>query len=437
MKKSYFGSETFCAMPFVNLTTAADGAYRFCCIQKGTVLDKDGKQVFLDKKKPKEVWNEHTFKEVREKVINNEQHPGCKHCYYQESVGERSFRQNMTDEWINKLGRAEMRNLIQQSIDNDYELTTDPVYLDLKLGTLCNLKCRMCNPYNSSQIEKEQNEIWDKDEDYRESILHDFGRKAPEIAKRSEWFEADMFWSDIISYIPKLKKVYFTGGEPTMIKGNTEFLKYALDMDRKDLRLFFNTNCTNLNKRFFEYISQFDQVDINGSLDGYGHMNDYIRYPAKWDAVKTVFEKYAMLPNINLGATPVFQTYNIFHIVDIIKYIEEVKHKYDREVFMDFLLNTHPTILDVQILPQELRLQARDILGEYYSGLDKNNLAPLTNSGIQTCLNILEKEGEGDPEKIRMFLKYTNSLDRHRNQKLEDNCPQLFNYLKSKNFYEK
>ena len=215
MKKSYFGSETFCAMPFVNLTTAADGAYRFCCIQKGTIKDKNNKQVFLNQKSPKEVWNEHTFKEVREKLINNEQHEGCKHCYYQESVGERSFRQNMTDEWIGKLGRPEMRNLIQQSIDNNHELLSDPVYLDLKLGTLCNLKCRMCNPYNSSQIEKEQNELWDDDLDYQEAIKYDFGHKAPEIAKRSEWFEADMFWSDIISYIPKLKKVYFTGGEPS------------------------------------------------------------------------------------------------------------------------------------------------------------------------------------------------------------------------------
>lgn len=431
MAKKYFGSETFCAMPFVNLTTTADGAFRFCCIEKGTIEDKDGKKLFLDKKSPSEVWNEHTFKEVREHVINGKKHPGCVTCYEQEELGERSFRLNMTDEWIGRLGRKKMREMVMQAMDNDYNVFDDPVYLDLKLGTLCNLKCRMCNPFNSSQIEREQEELWDKDEDYRESITYDFGKKGPgDIAQRGEWFEADIFWKDLVDYIPNLKKVYFTGGEPTMIKGNTLFLKEALDRGRQDLNIFFNTNCTNLNKRFFEYISQFDRVDINGSLDGFGKMNDYIRYPAKWSSVSKVFEQYATLSNVNLGATPVVQVYNIFNLVDNIRYIESVKHKYERDVFMDFLLNLHPTILDVRILPRDLRLQAREELGNYYETLDKNSLHGLTKSGIETVLNMLNDERDGDVEKIKMFLRYTKALDKHRGQKFEEYCPRIYERLK-------
>lgn len=289
----------------------------------------------------------------------------------------------------------------------------------------------MCNPFNSSQIEREQEALWETDEDYRDSITYDFGGKGPgDIAKRGEWFEADLFWKDLVDYIPNLQKVYFTGGEPTMIEGNTLFLKEALDRGRKDLNLFFNTNCTNLNKRFFSYISEFDRVDINGSLDGYGEMNDYIRFPAKWSAVSSVFEKYATLPNVNLGATPVVQVYNIFNLVDNIKYIESVKQKYEREVFMDFLLNLHPTILDVRILPRDLRLQAREELGNYYETLDKNSLNFLTKSGIETVLNMLNDESDGDVEKIKMFLRYTKALDKNRGQKFEDYCPRIYERLK-------
>jgi len=288
----------------------------------------------------------------------------------------------------------------------------------------------MCNPYNSSQIEKEQNLLWDTDSDYKESILYDFSSKAPPIAERAQWFETDLFWKDIIDYIPDLQKVYFTGGEPTMIKGNTEFLKEALDRGRKDIHLFFNTNCTNLNKRFLSYIEQFDNVSINGSLDGYGAMNDYIRYPANWAAVSTIFEKYATLPNVTLGATPVVQTYNIFNLVDNIKYIEAVKEREQKDIFMDFLLNLHPTVLDVRILPRDIRLQARDKLGNYYETLNKDNLHGLTKSGIETVLNMLNDEKDGDPEKIKMFLKYTNSLDKHRKQSFKDYCPELYERLK-------
>lgn len=431
MKKKYYGSETFCAMPFVNLTTTADGAFRFCCIQKGTVKDEDGKQLFLKDTSPKQAWNAHTFKEVREAVVKGNKHPGCETCYKQEELGERSFRQNMTDEWIGRLGSDKLRDMVKDARRNDYNLFDNPVYLDLKLGTLCNLKCRMCNPYNSSQIEREQNELWEKDEDYRESIKYDFGNKAPgDIYQRSEWFEADLFWSDLIEYIPELKKVYFTGGEPTMIAGNTEFLKYALDKGRKDLNLFFNTNCTNLNKRFYSYIQEFDRVDINGSLDGYGEMNDYIRYPAKWSQVSKTFEKYAVLDNIHLGTSPVVQVYNMFNLVDNIKYVEDVKKRYERPVHMDFLLNFHPTILDLRILPRDLRLEARDELGNYYETLDKANLDPLTKSGIETVMNLMNDESEGDPEKIKMFLRYTKSLDKHRNQKFEDFCPRIHKAIK-------
>ena len=214
-----------------------------------------------------------------------------------------------------------------------------------------------------------------------------------------------------------------------MIKGNTEFLKYALDRDRKDIHLFFNTNCTNLNKKFLSYISEFDKVDINGSLDGHGAMNDYIRYPAKWSAVSAVFEKYAKLPNVNLGATPVLQTYNIFNIGEVVKYVEEVKYNYHREVFIDVLLNTHPTILDVQILPYEIRKQARDKLWNIWDKIDQTHMHGSTKAGIQTALNILGKEGDHDKEKINMFLKYTKSLDNHRKQKFSDACPELSSYL--------
>ena len=158
-------------------------------------------------------------------------------------------------------------------------------------------------------------------------------------------------------------------------------------------------------------------------------MNDYIRYPAKWSAVSAVFEKYAQLQNINLGATPVLQTYNIFNLGEVVKYVEEVKYKYDREVFIDVLLNTHPSILDVNILPYEIRKQARDKLWDIWDSIDQTHIHGLTKSGIRTALNILGKEAEGDDKKIEVFLKYTKSLDNHRKQKFSDYCPELSSYL--------
>lgn len=432
MSKAYFGSETFCAMPFVNLVTTADGEFRFCCISQDTIKDGDDNKLFLNEKSPNQVWNEKTFREVREALTSGKKYSGCETCYKQEELGERSFRLNMTDEWIQRLGPKKMRELINQSLDNGYKVFDNPVYLDLKLSTLCNLKCRMCNPYNSSQIEKEQNELYDKDKDYRESWDYDFGTKGPgNLYERVDWFEGDLFWEDIIGYIPDLKKVYYTGGEPTMIANVRKFMQECLDKGRPDITMFFNTNCTNLNKKFYEQIAQFDRVEINGSLDGYGAMNDYIRYPAKWKRVSEVFEKYALLDNVRLGTSPVVQTYNIFNLVDNIKYVESVKEKYEKNIHMDFLLNFHPTILDVRILPLDLRLEARDELGDYFESLDKSRLDHLTVSGVNTVMNMLAEEREEDKEKIKMFLRYTKALDKHRKQSFAEVCPRIHKRLKS------
>ena len=146
-------------------------------------------------------------------------------------------------------------------------------------------------------------------------FIEEYGGQAHGLDEQQAWFEADLLWDDIVDFIPNLKKVYFTGGEPTMIKGNFRFLQECLDQGRPDIIPFFNTNLTNRNKKYIELISQFDQVDINGSLDGFGTMNDYIRQPAKWSAVSKNFELYASFKNIHLGISPVFQVYNIFHEV--------------------------------------------------------------------------------------------------------------------------
>jgi hypothetical protein len=94
-------------------------------------------------------------------------------------------------------------------------------------------------------------------------------------------------------------------------------------------------------------------------LDGFGDMNNYIRYPSHWEKISTNFEKLASMKNIHLGASPVVQLYNIFDIDKIIDYIADVNVRFDRDIFIDFLIDTHPKYLDIKILPQEIKDAAR------------------------------------------------------------------------------
>jgi sulfatase maturation enzyme AslB (radical SAM superfamily) len=166
-----------------------------------------------------------------------------------------------------------MFDLIDKAVLNGGELDYSLAYLDLRLGNLCNLKCRMCSPFNSSQIAKEHMELEKKDEAYKVVWAKTFGRFDPRITEVQSWFERDYLWDQIIDLIPSLKKVYMTGGEPTLIQNNFKFMNECIRKGRRDIVLFFNTNCTNVNKKFTSLIGQFGRVNINASVDGSGVSN--------------------------------------------------------------------------------------------------------------------------------------------------------------------
>ena len=427
-RQKFFNSDSYCAMPFVGVNVTSGGNMRYCCFAED-LLQEDGFDLAINQDTLKDAWNSHTMKETRRKMIAGEEVPGCSRCVKEEDFTSYGPRVSMTSEWINKIGRAGLTKLLQEAQANDFQLLDNPVYLDLRLGNLCNLKCRMCNPWNSSQIDKENKQLWAEDQKYREVFIEEYGGQAHGLDEQQAWFEADLLWDDIVDFIPNLKKVYFTGGEPTMIKGNFRFLQECLDQGRPDIIPFFNTNLTNRNKKYIELISQFDQVDINGSLDGFGTMNDYIRQPAKWSAVSKNFELYASFKNIHLGISPVFQVYNIFNSADLIEYIEGVKKKYDRNIHIDWLLNTHPVILKAEILPYEIREKAQNKLYAYYKTLDRTSLDNMTRTSTEKILNYLTESKEHNDAKIKSFLNYTNSLDRFRKQSFKTSCAELYQAL--------
>ena len=427
-RQKFFNSDSYCAMPFVGVNVTSGGNMRYCCFAED-LLQEDGFDLTINRDTLKDGWNSHTMKETRRKMIAGEEVPGCARCVKEEDFTSYGPRVSMTSEWINKIGRAGLTKLLQEAQANDFQLLENPIYLDLRLGNLCNLKCRMCNPWNSSQIDKENKQLWLEDKKYREVFTEEYGGQAQGLDEQQEWFEADLLWDDIVDFIPSLKKVYFTGGEPTMIQGNFRFLQECLDQGRSDIIPFFNTNLTNRNKKYIELISQFDQVDINGSLDGYGSMNEYIRQPAKWKAVSKNFELYASFKNIHLGISPVFQVYNIFNAGELIEYIENVKKKYNRNIHIDWLLNTHPVILKAEILPYEIREKAQNKLYAYYKTLDRTTLDNMTRTSTEKILNYLTESKEHNDAKIKSFLNYTNSLDRFRKQSFKTSCSELYQAL--------
>ena len=421
-------SPTFCTIPFVSLVVNTDGAIRPCCMIKGqySQLKKADGTKYTIKDNLNDAWNSDEMRRMRMAMINGEKLEGCNVCYLQEASGRTSNREYANAEWTHKLTSKEIENKIDQAILNAGEIDYSIAYLDLRLGNLCNLKCRMCSPFNSSQIAKEHLDLEQRDPAYKVVWASTFGKFNPRFNDMQEWFDNDILWDQVIDMIPNLKKVYMTGGEPTLIENNFKFMQACIDKGRKDIVLFFNTNCTNVNKKFTNLISQFDRVNINASIDGVNEVNDYIRAPSKWSQISRNVETLAQMPNVVLGVTPTVQTYNVFNLIDTLNWVDSLNKKYNKNIFVDFLINVHPKHLAVGILPDKIRQQVSSKLLEYKANNFNQATPELTVNSTNGIIGLLQQDRVVDwQEQLNKFKTYTESLDRERNQSLSSISKEL------------
>jgi MoaA/NifB/PqqE/SkfB family radical SAM enzyme len=414
---------TFCAIPFVSLMVNPDATVKPCCMMKkgsNTLHNEDG-SVATIKNDFKKLWNSDKLKKIRIDMVSGNKVSGCEVCYLQEDSGRKSNRQQSNEEWAFKLGTDHLYKLMDRAIIKNGELDYSIAYLDLRLGNLCNLKCRMCSPWNSSQIAKEHLDLQNRDKEYKLVWDKSFGRFNKEFLDVQQLFEEDILWDQIIDLIPKLHKVYMTGGEPTLIENNFKFMQECINQGRKDIVLFFNTNCTNVNKKFTSLIEQFDTVYINASIDGIGEMNDYIRAPSKWSQVSANIEKLAQMPNVQLGITPTVQVYNAFDLVNILDWVDELNLKYKKYIFVDFLINVYPEFLKVDVMTTDMMRQAADKLIEYKQNKLNKRSPELTVNSVNGIIGLLSNNDRTKDwkEQIERLRSYTNSLDRERDQDLQ------------------
>ena len=129
----------------MHLATNASGNLRVCCNStpgKNFITKPDGNPYKLNRDNLEEAWTSETYTKIRKQLLNNERPEMCQRCFREEDAGVRSSRQAWNDKW---------KEDKEYTIDAPFDIK----YVDLRLGNLCNLKCRMCNPYASNMWVKE------------------------------------------------------------------------------------------------------------------------------------------------------------------------------------------------------------------------------------------------------------------------------------------
>lgn len=386
---------SYCVLAWKHLAIEPNGHLRPCCISQSTVTKPDGTPYNIGYDNIEDIVNSEYYLNLRAKMIKGEKEPGCYRCYLQEERGGTSVRLMYNSYFSTRYPiRVDLKNVN---------------YLDIRFGNLCNLKCRSCNPVNSSQFDKELKDMNGLAREFHEPLDSDI----------NIWYTTDKFKENIKILEQNVKLIYMTGGEPTLVEGNYELMESIIAQDRnKEVSLKFSTNLTKVTDRFLKLITQFKSVYILGSVEGVGAVQEYLRTPSNWAMIDKNIKKLLKVENVSVTITPTLQNSNLESVSDVINYVEDINKSYGyKKVDIFPMILDLPDYLHLKDLPLDYKKRCWDILENCLNNLQFDYPELLVRAKQIKFLCYQETDYTKNLLKFKQFAKL---YDQHRNQSLRD-----------------
>ena len=340
----------FCVAPFVNLSTTNNGKVRLCCQSK--TLDK----LHVNKHSLDEIWQGEAYTRIRNQFLNNEWPDECVICKNNEDKNIQSRRDFENKKWT----QIEKKPYPTQAVDF-------PWAVDLRLGNLCNLKCIMCTPDNS-------NTWYDEYENFEHL---QFFKKDENV----RWPFHTSFLDNYETWVSKVRVLYFSGGEPLLIKKHRQIIEFLIEQDlAKNIILWYDTNGTYIDQEWIDMWSHFEEVNLSLSIDGGKEINEYIRHPINHDDLLTNYKLLANRPsNINVKLQIAVGALNIFELDSI----EQYSKQFNFSISFNISIVFWPNFMTLEALPQSIIDQAAEKYKNHYNSRIKNMTKNLIHDPIK------------------------------------------------------
>ncbi len=348
MDKTDEKMKTFCPLPWTHISAGPEGKGRICC--DGYEWLKNGSNNVLWRKSEnlRSYFNSESYKRTRVKMLKGERPRHCFYCFQQEDHGVKSMRLQFIDQYKEDIESMISSTHPDGSIDHP-QIT----YIDMALGNKCNLKCRMCSPWNSYAIGKD----WQK-----MGLL--FNESGAKKIFEDKWYASDNSLRMIKEALPHVRAIFTTGGEPMIIKEHLSLLRMiAKEGHAHHICLRYNSNQTVIPEEIIELWRPFQAVDFNCSVEAYGALNDYIRYPSKWEKLeKNLFfldKLSSERRGLNVYIHTTLQAYNVIKIPEFLSWLRRADFKSVHR-FPFFIWVRIPQWLSPALLPEKMRREAGD-----------------------------------------------------------------------------
>jgi MoaA/NifB/PqqE/SkfB family radical SAM enzyme len=402
--------KTFCALPFHQMTVMNDGKVRLCC-RSGVNLTAEGRDLSLDDATLGQIWNSDHLRSVRRRMLSGLDVEDCVQCYATEAAGATSLRQVMNAFFSGRLDAAGDEELLKKtegSLDSGGNMPF-PSGLHLWLGNHCNLKCRMCSPMFSSRIAADQ--------------VHAAWFSGQNGASVYGWQE--VVFEEISQHAKCVKLIQFSGGEPFIHRTFRDILRKLVESrDAAHIELYITTNGMTHSGELSSLLAHFSSVELGISVDGLGALQEYIRFPSEWDALKRNIFSFQK-DKIPISIRPTAQAYNAFGLLDLARWCDTNGIR----LVLDNVLWS-PEFLSFDMLPDRVIRKALQDWEQYLETECRED----NRWHVQTVVSALRRPRVA-PDMLTVlqnqFIRFTNDLDESRGQSFAAACPELYGQLRA------
>ena len=398
-KELLLDSDTFCMLPWMHLHAIPDGRAYPCCFGFDPYPVGNANE-----KSMKEIFNDERMKKLRLNMLNNKKSKECGKCYDQEKSGFFSLRLS---------SNKHFGHLIDFVDSTKADGTADFIikYWDIRFSNLCNMACRSCGTWFSSN--------WYEDH----KKIHGSEPGHPKIMRAGR--SANDIWEQLLEQFDHVEQFYFAGGEPIIMEEHLRILKELDKRKMYHVRLIYNTNFSKSKFKgtdIFELWNKFDSVSIGASLDAEGARAELIRKGTKWDDI--VANRKRMMevcPKVDFYISSTVGMVNALHVPDFHR--NWVEQGLIKPQDFNFNLLQWPKWQRMDMFPQEYKKRVEEKYREHMAWLQKNDHLTRASKGYESAIKWMNERDTSN--NLPLFFNLTKKYDGVRGESLVEVFPEL------------
>jgi len=240
------------------------------------------------------------------------------------------------------------------------------------------------------------------------------------------WQEA--VFEEIFEHANYVKLIQFSGGEPFIHRTFREILRKLVETrEAAHIELYITSNGMTHSPELSSLLAHFSSVELGISVDGLGVLQEYIRFPSKWDALRRNIFSFQK-DKVPISIRPTAQAYNAFGLLDLARWCDTNGIPF----VLDNILSA-PGFLSLDMLPDVVILKTLEAWEQYLHTECRGD----NRWHVGKVVSVLRRP-RAEPDKLAVlqdqFIRFTNDLDESRGQSFAVACPELYDQLTAAGF---